>query len=132
MWDRQVGMKANRVGSRRLRSASMQERRFEINGIPSRLYEVAGPSGLLLFGHRGMLSKDDPGTVSLCRTLAERTRLGVVCIDAPAHGERHPKTGDAEVDARMVVEAVASGAGQMVADWHATADHLAGYGPPRA
>src|SRR5687767_1987416 len=71
---------------------AMREERIEVDGIPARLYEPDGASGLLLLGHGGGRSKDGDRFVSLARTYAERTGLAVVCIDAVDHGERaHPQ-----------------------------------------
>jgi len=107
----------------------MREHRIENDGVPARVYEPDGAAGLLLFGHRGTHHKDLDHVVALCRRYANGTGLAVVCIDAPAHGERRPRSGDREADDRAVLDAIVGGADRTAADWRTTADALASIGP---
>jgi dienelactone hydrolase len=109
--------------------SAVREYRIENKGVPARVYEPEGAAGLLLFGHRGTHNKDLDHVVALCRRYASGTELTVVCIDAPAHGERRPRSGDPEADGRAVVDAIMGGAEQTAADWHTTADALSSIGP---
>jgi pimeloyl-ACP methyl ester carboxylesterase len=103
----------------------MREERLEIGGIPTRLYEPDGSSGLLLLGHGGTQSKDAPRFVDLCRQYAAGTGLAVVCIDAVDHGDRRPAEASPGLPARWH----SSAAPQMTEDWVAVANGLAGIGP---
>ena len=100
----------------------MREERIEHDGVPAKLYEPDGATGLLLLGHGHSQTKDDELYVSLGRQYAEQTGLAVVCIDAVNHGER--ATGEMAWGSD-----VADG---MVADWQKTADALSSIGPPVA
>jgi pimeloyl-ACP methyl ester carboxylesterase len=91
----------------------MREERIEPAGIPAKLYDPGDARGLLLLGHGGGSTKDEPRFVEVGRQLAEGTGLSVVCIDAVLHGER--ATGE---DVRK------ENATQMIADWRAVADEL--------
>lgn len=79
---------------------------------------------LLLYGHRGTLSKDDERSVLLCRMFAEETGLTIVSIDAPHHGARNPRTGDVANDRRLMEEAIVAGGEQTSADWKAVVEGL--------
>ncbi len=70
------------------RVARVREQRTDTDGVPARLYEPEGAEGLLLLGHGGASSKDEPRFVELGRRYAEDTGLAVVCIDIVGHGER--------------------------------------------
>lgn len=94
----------------------MRERTLDVGGVPTRLYEGES-ADLLLYGHRGTLSKDDERSVHLCRTLARATGLSVLAIDAPQHGARSPRTGDSVRDRSLVEEAIVAGGEQAAADW---------------
>jgi dienelactone hydrolase len=108
----------------------VREYRIENDGVPARVYEPDGAAGLLLFGHRGTHGKDVDHVVALCRRYATDTGLAVVCIDAPAHGERTPRSGDQEADDRAVLDAIMGGAEQTTAaDWRSTAAALSSIGP---
>lgn len=97
----------------------MRERVLDIGGIPTKVYPGRS-NELLLFGHRGTLSKDHARSVFLCRTFADQTGLTVVSIDAPQHGARSPQTGDQ----RLVEEAIATGGVQAADDWKSVIDAL--------
>jgi dienelactone hydrolase len=107
----------------------VREERIENDGVPGRLYDPGGASGLLLLGHGGGGSKDDERFVELGRQYAEETGLAVVCIDGPAHGERAPKSGDTHEDERAIRRAIFQAGPQMVADWQKTAASLSSIGP---
>jgi pimeloyl-ACP methyl ester carboxylesterase len=106
----------------------VHETRLEIDGVPARLYDPGGASGLLLLGHGGAHSKDSERFVALSRTFAEQTGLAVVCIDAVDHGERRP-TGDGAASAGLPPRWHTTSAGRMVADWEKTAEALSSIGP---
>ena len=112
--------------------AIVHEERVVVAGVPARVYRPAGATGLLLLGHRGTQGKDHPRFVELGRQLADRTGLAVVCIDAPAHGERSPATGDPDKDFEVVVSTVTGPQDITVADWHVVTSELSAIGPPRA
>ena len=97
----------------------MREERIEIDGVPGRLYEPAGASGLLLLGHGHGQTKDDDLYVGLGRQLAEQSGLAVACIDAVNHGERATGGDTWSADAAEI----------MVADWQKTAESLSSIGP---
>ena len=107
----------------------MREERIETSGIPGRLYEPDGATGLLLLGHGGGGSKDDDRFVELGRQYADQTGLAVVCIDGPAHGERAPASGDTHDDERTIRRVIFQGGPQMVNDWQATVAALSSIGP---
>jgi pimeloyl-ACP methyl ester carboxylesterase len=104
----------------------MHEERFEIDGIPSRLYDRGDASGLLLLGHGGAHSKDAERFVRLSRQYAELTGLAVVCMDAVDHGERKP-TGSGGLGLRP--EWHSKNIDRMVHDWRKTADACSSVGP---
>lgn len=108
---------------------AVHEERIETGGVPGRLYDPGGATGLLLLGHGGGGSKDEERFVALGRQYAEETGLAVVCIDGPAHGERAPKSGDVHEDERTIRRAMFQGGPGMVADWQATASALSSIGP---
>lgn len=110
----------------------MREERILTAGVPAKVYRPAGASGLLLLGHRGTQGKDHPRFVELGRRLAEGTGLAVVCIDAPAHGERGPATGDPDKDLEIVVSTVTGPQDVTVADWRSVSSELSAIGPPLA
>ena len=110
----------------------VHEERVVAAGVPARVYAPTGASGLLLLGHRGGQGKDHPRYVELGRRLAEGTGLAVVCIDAPAHGERSPATGDPYRDREIVVSTVLGSLDVTVKDWEAVTSDLSGLGPPLA
>lgn len=110
----------------------LQEARIEVGGVPARLYRPDGASGLILLGHRGTQGKDHPRFVELGRLYARGTGLAVACIDAPAHGERSPATGDPDKDFEIVVSTVTGPQDITVPDWQAVAGELTSIGPPRA
>ena len=105
----------------------VEERVLDLGGVPTRLYE-SGSDHLLLYGHRGTLSKDHDRSVLLCRKFADETGLTVVSIDAPHHGARRPRSGDPANDRRLMEEAVVTGGEQTAADWKAVVEAL-GLGP---
>jgi dienelactone hydrolase len=110
----------------------MREYRIEPGGVPARVYEPDGAAGVLLLGHRGTHSKDHPDVVAIARTYAAATGLAVACMDASAHGERRPRTGDPDADDRAVLEAIVRGHDRAGADWQVVADALSSVGPPVA
>ena len=110
----------------------MRVYRVETDGIPGWVCEPATPAGLLLLGHRGTHSKDDAFYVALGRRLASHCGLAVVCIDAPAHGERRPDSGDRAADDAAVLDAIVSGEDQAAHDWATVTSGLAGLGQPVA
>lgn len=113
------------------RVAGMQEQRIETDGVPARLYEPEGARGLLLLGHGGASSKDEPRFVELGRRYAEGTGLAVVCIDVVGHGERTETSAPAPRPDQVmawIIEKVE----QTVSDWRATAGALSSIGPPVA
>jgi len=101
------------------------EERIEAGGVPARLYEPDGASGLLLLGHGGAHSKDGARFVRLSRLHAERTGLAVVCIDAVDHGERSQPS----VGGPIPKEWHSKNAEQMVGDWQTTVASLSSIGP---
>jgi pimeloyl-ACP methyl ester carboxylesterase len=104
----------------------VHEERIETGGVPGRVYDPGGATGLLLFGHGGGHGKDSERFVRLARLHAEQTGLAVVCIDAVDHGERRPQgVGSGGPPPRWHSNA----AGRMVADWQATAEALSSVGP---
>jgi len=110
----------------------VREYRVETDGVPARVYEPEGATGLLLLGHNGTLSKDHDRFVMLGRRYAEETGLAVVCIDAPAHGERAPDTEDPAQRMAIVHAEVVGPADQVVSDWQTTVTALSHIGAPRA
>ena len=104
----------------------MHEERIDSGGVPARLYDPGGATGVLLLGHGGGQSKDGERFVRLARAYAEGTGLAVVCMDAVDHGERAPKAGTSTgLPPRWHSTAI----GPMVADWQRMADALASIGP---
>jgi dienelactone hydrolase len=110
----------------------MKEERFEVGGVPARLYTPNGADGLLLLGHRGTQSKDHPRFVELGRRYADGTGLAVVCIDGPAHGDRAPSSGDSDRDFALMVDTIRGSQDITVPDWRAVSDGLGHIGPPLA
>ena len=110
----------------------VREERIEVDDVPAKIYDPGGSSGLLLLGHGIDGSKDQERFVNLGRHYAESTGLAVVCIDGPAHGDRAPRSGDAQEDWRLVRRSVLHGGPGMVADWQKTAEALSSIGPPVA
>ncbi len=109
----------------------MREHRIETDGVPARLYEPEGAEGLLLLGHGGASSKDEPRFVELGRRYAEGTGLAVVCIDIVGHGERKTTPVPAPRPDR-VMPWIMEKVDQTVTDWRATAAALSSIGPPVA
>lgn len=109
----------------------MKEQRIETDGIPARLYEPEGAQGLLLLGHGGGSSKDEPRFVELGRRYAEGTGLAVVCIDVVGHGERAVK-GASPPRPDRVMAWIMEKADQTVTDWRSAAAALSSIGPPVA
>lgn len=110
----------------------MREERLETAGVPFKLYEPGNPNGLLLLGHRGGSGKDDPRIVEHAHRLADTTGMAVVCIDAPAHGERRPTTSEVTANREVVAATVTGPQDVTVADWNAVVASLRGLGPPVA
>lgn len=110
----------------------MNEERIEPGGVPARVYLPETAKGLLLLGHRGTQSKDHPRFVELGRRFASETGLGVVCIDAPSHGERAPSSGDTNKDLAEIVGTIGGPQDITVPDWSAVCDELRSVGPPLA
>lgn len=108
----------------------MRERVLDCGGVPTRLYEGSSDE-LLLFAHRGTLSKDDEWSIQWCTTLNQQLGLTVVAIDAPQHGARVPSTGDPEADRRAIEEAIVAGGEQAAHDWVSVITSL-GLGPAAA
>jgi pimeloyl-ACP methyl ester carboxylesterase len=108
------------------------EYRVENQGVPARVYEPAGAEGLLLLGHNGTLSKDHERFVMLGRHYAEEVGLAVVCIDAPAHGERADWASDPSAQLAAVHAEVVGPPDSTVDDWYLTVRALAATGPPVA
>jgi dienelactone hydrolase len=106
----------------------VREERTRLNGIPARVYEPDGATGLLLLGHGGGQSKDGERFVRLCRQYAAATGLAVVCIDAVDHGER--SRGGATQDIPRAWHS--STAPRMADDWRTVAAALASIGPAKA
>ena len=107
----------------------MRESRIETDGVPARLYEPDGATGLLLLGHGGGGSKDEERMVALGRQYAEGTGLAAVCIDIVGHGERRSAPMPAPAEGAImpwIMEKVE----QTVSDWKATVSALARIGPP--
>lgn len=100
---------------------------MDCGGVPTRLFEGRSDE-LLLFAHRGTLSKDDDWSVRWCRTLAQHVGLTVVAIDSSQHGARMPATGDREADRRAMEEAIVAGGDQAARDWVSVIPSL-GLGP---
>jgi len=111
---------------------AVAEYRIEAEGIPARVYEPSGASALLLLGHNGTLSKDDARFVELGRRYAAEVGLAVVCIDAPAHGERAPQSADAAERLAAVQAEVTGPLDSTVSDWRAVVTALSSIGPPVA
>ena len=109
----------------------MKESRIETDGVPARLYEPEGATGLLLLGHGGGGSKDEERFVALGRQYAEGTGLATVCIDIVGHGERQSTPMPAPT-ADSVMPWIMEKADQTVLDWKATIGALADIGPPVA
>lgn len=103
----------------------MQEKRFEVEGIPTKLYAAQDASALLLFGHGGGHSKDAPRFVRLCRKYAERTGLAVVCIDAVDHGERRRDS----LGGGIPTQWHSTNVDQMINDWLIISTALSAIGP---
>jgi dienelactone hydrolase len=112
--------------------AVLDERAINVGGVPARVYQPAEARGLLLLGHRGTLSKDDSRCIELARRYAAGTGLAVVCIDAPAHGERSPNTGDPREDFEAVVAMATGPQDVTVPDWQSVCDELRTIGEPLA
>jgi pimeloyl-ACP methyl ester carboxylesterase len=110
----------------------MSDYRLEVRGIPARVYESSGANGLLLLGHSGTLSKDEPKFVELGRRYSAEVGLAVVCIDAPAHGERAPRVADSTERLAAVHAEVAGPVQSTVGDWQAVVTALSSIGPPLA
>ena len=103
----------------------MQEQREVLGGIPVRLYDPGGASGLLLVGHGGGHSKDGERFVRLSRLYAHELGLAVACIDAVDHGERRQAAGGNDVPPGWHSRAIP----QMVTDWQQVVDELGSLGP---
>jgi pimeloyl-ACP methyl ester carboxylesterase len=110
----------------------LDERAINVGGVPARVYEPPEARGLLLLGHRGTLSKDDSRCIELARRYAEGTGLAVVCIDAPAHGERSPNTGDPRKDFEVLVALATGPQDVTVPDWQSVCAELRTIGDPLA
>lgn len=90
--------------------------------IPATLFvsrDVVAGAPLILFGHGGHTSKDDPTMQVLARALARGVGAGVATLDCPGHGERRPagldEAGfDALVQANMTDPAVFD---QLATEW---------------
>jgi pimeloyl-ACP methyl ester carboxylesterase len=100
--------------------------------VPGRVYEPEGADGLVLLGHNGTLSKDDDRFVMLGRRLAGDLGLAVVCVDAPAHGERAPAPEDPAARLAAAHAEVVGAIDSTVADWQAVTGALSEIGPPVA
>jgi pimeloyl-ACP methyl ester carboxylesterase len=73
---------------------------------------------LVLMGHGGHLSKDDPIMQALCGALA-RVPAAVAIMDAPGHGERRDQSLDEDVWSAAVLDWCGDPAvhAQLVAEW---------------
>lgn len=100
--------------------------------VPARLYVPKGAEELLLLGHRGTQSKDHPRFVELGRRYARETGLAVVCIDAPAHGERRPDSGHRDQDLKLVIATIGGRQDVTAPDWRLVCERLSHIGPPTA
>lgn len=103
----------------------MREERIEVEGVPARIYVPDDARALLLLGHGGTESKDAERFVNLSRLYAQRTGLGVVCIDAVDHGERAAPNQAPEIPKGWHSRS----AGQMVKDWSVVVESLKSTGP---
>jgi pimeloyl-ACP methyl ester carboxylesterase len=112
-------------------SPAVREQRIETDGVPARLYEPEGAEGLLLLGHGGGSSKDEPRFVDLGRRYAQDTGLAVVCIDIVGHGER-ASTPVAAPRPDEIMPWIMEKVDQTVTDWKATVAALSSIGPPVA
>jgi dienelactone hydrolase len=110
----------------------VREYRIETDSVPARVYEPEGATGQLLLGHNGTLSKDHDRFVMLGRRYAEATGLAVVCIDAPAHGERASDIADPAAGMAAMEAEVVGPADQVVSDWQKTVAALSHIGMPLA
>ena len=102
----------------------MREVRLEAASVPFKLYDPGNPNGLLLLGHRGGSGKDDPRIVEHAHRFADSTGLAVVCIDAPAHGERRPSSSDIAANREVVAATITGPQDVTVADWQAVVASL--------
>jgi dienelactone hydrolase len=110
----------------------LDERAINVGGVPARVYQPRETGGLLLLGHRGTKSKDDSRCIELARRYASGTGLTVVCIDAPAHGERSPNTGDPKEDFEVLVAMATGPQDVTVPDWQSVCEELRTIGEPLA
>jgi hypothetical protein len=81
----------------------MPKTRIEAGDTPGIVFtprDQSGPFPLVLLGHGAHTGKDDPTMQALCWGLAYAVPSAVLCIDAPAHGERKaPGISDSDFDA---------------------------------
>jgi dienelactone hydrolase len=70
--------------------------------------------------------------VELARRYADETGLAVVCIDAPAHGDRSPNTGDPKRDLQAVIATATGPQDVTVSDWLLVCAELRTIGEPVA
>jgi pimeloyl-ACP methyl ester carboxylesterase len=103
-------------------------RRIEAEGptgiVPGLLHmpaHVIEPVPLVMLGHGGGGDKDQAQWQSLARFIARRVPAAVLCIDAPAHGERAPRHDDIGQNIREIRRAVTdpATAESFIADWRA-------------
>ncbi|MEX2393800.1 MAG: alpha/beta fold hydrolase [Actinomycetota bacterium] len=103
-------------------------RRVEADGptgmVPGLLHmpaHVIEPVPLVMLGHGGGGDKDQPQWQSLARFITRRIPAAVLCIDAPAHGERAPKHDDLRENFRLIRRAVSdpATADNFIQDWRA-------------
>lgn len=110
----------------------MRDERIDCDGIPARLYDPGGATGLVLLGHGGGSSKDDEQMVSVARAIADGAGLAVLAIDAIDHGERAPAGGAPFATRASVMPWIAAHTEQMVLDWKTAAAAVAEIAPPVA
>jgi len=100
--------------------------------VPSLLFrghaESASPRAVVMLGHGGGGSKDQPRIAQLAERFATALDGAVLVIDGPVHGDRVPDVDDAEERFRTVRRTLSDPAtpGRMAEDWRAALAHARG------
>ena len=115
----------------------VRQRRFDVHRdgrvVPGLIWTpegAAGPRPLVLICHGAGNTKRDPYVMSLARRLVRHHTFAAAAIDGPVHGDRRPDSlqdgglmllefGQVWANDPQMVD-------EMVADWRATLDSLAG------
>jgi dienelactone hydrolase len=90
--------------------------------------DAKAPRPLVLLGHGGGGSKDQPRMGQLAERFATALGAAVLLVDGPVHGQRAPDIDDAEERFRTVRRTLSDPAtpGRMAEDWRAAIAHARG------